>query len=122
MTSATDEGAKAREQLAEVERLDEVVVGAAVEALDACVDGVPWRSPSGSAPRSPTRGTARHTVNPSLRGSMTSRITASVIGRGHLEQRRFAVGGQIDGVGLLAKPLRQHVRRRSVRLQRGGGA
>ena len=40
-TAAADESPEPREQLAEVERFDQVVVGAAIEALDPRIDGVP---------------------------------------------------------------------------------
>ena len=71
--------AQPREQLAERERLDEVVVGSGVEARDPVLDRVP--SPSASAPASrrpasAARGTSRSRRSPAASRRARSRRTA----------------------------------------------
>jgi hypothetical protein len=107
---AANERTKARHQLAEVVRLDEVVVGAGVEPFDARFHSVARgqhenrHRASGVADR-PADGQAvderEHDVEDD----------AVVVGGGGLEDGRFAVFGHVDRVGVLAQPLCQHVRR-----------
>ena len=77
LVTAADQRAQPGEQLAEVERLDQVIVGAAVEPFDARLDRVARGQHQDRARRSPIRESMRQTAKPSLTGSMTSRITAS---------------------------------------------
>ena len=70
-------------QLVDVERLDEVVVGAGVEPGDALVDARRGRSAAGSAPRRPFARSRRVTARPSSPGIATS----STISVGHASAR-----------------------------------
>jgi hypothetical protein len=108
-TASANERPEPREQLAEVERLHEVVVSAAIEALDPGVDGVTRchhqdrHQRSGGADRA-ADGEAvfdrQHHVEDD----------GIVVGRARAEEGRLAIGGHINGVRLLAQTLRQHTR------------
>ena len=77
LPAAANQRAQPREELAEIERLHEVVVGAGVEPLDARLDRVARRDHQdrhGAAGIANRRGTPRSRRR---LGSMTSRITAS---------------------------------------------
>ena len=103
----------ARRQLAEGERLDEVIVGAFVEAGDAVLDAPARREhqdprqrratplgPSG-APSGPAATTMRrHISRPSRSGRLRSRQTTSYSVPARSSERRRTVGGHVDRVSL----------------------
>ena len=105
-----NDGAEARQELAEIERLREIVVGAAVQAGDPRLDRVPRGQHQHGNRRSflSNRTTHRETVLQRQHDIEDDRV---VLGDGRLVHRAFAVAHDVHGVRLLAKALRQHLRR-----------
>ena len=103
-------GAEARQEFAEIERLREIVVGPAVQPGDPCLHRV-------------ARGQHQHRNRRSFLSNGTAHREAVlqrqhdiehdsvVFGDGRLVHRTFAIANDVDGVRLLAKALRQHLRR-----------
>ena len=107
LAAAADQRPKPREQLAKVERFDEVVVRAAIQALDPRVDGIACGQHQDRHERA--RFTNRAADGEAvLHRQHDVEDDGIVVGRPGLEQCRLAVGGHVDGVGLLAKAFRQH--------------
>ena len=99
--AASNESPEPREQLAEVERLHQVVVRAAIEALDPGVDGVTRRHHQDrhQRPGGADRAADGESVFDRQHHVEDDRI---VIGRACPEEGRLAIGRHIDGVGLFA--------------------
>ena len=74
------------------------------------VDGVPRREHQDRHVRARSGAARRQTSNPSMPGSMTSRMIGVVLGDRGLVERVLAVARDIDGIRLLAQALRQHLR------------
>ena len=108
LAATPDQRAQPGEQFAEVERLDQVVVGAAIESGDARLDGVARRHHQDGHGASRLADGAAH-GEAVLAGKHHVKDDRVVVGGGDLEDGRVAVGGQVDGVRLLAKPLREQV-------------
>ena len=115
--AAAQQGAQAGEQLLALERLDEVVVGAGVEALDARLE--PSRAVSIRIGTSPSSRRRRHTSTPSSFGRPRSSTTAS--GSNDARPRSSAASpslGEPHLVALQAQRAAQHAARSRRRPRR----
>ena len=104
-----DEGAQPRQQLLERERLDEVVVGARIQAVHAILDRVTRRQHEHRAPDPELAQPPAdlETVRAGEHDVEHDRVVGS--GAGHPE-RVLAALGDIDRVALLAQAAGNHVR------------
>ena len=118
---AADERAQPREQLAEVERLHQVVVGAAVQPFDARLHGVArgHHEDRHRAARFADRAADGEAVAHRQHDVEDHRV---VVGGADLEDGGVAVAGDVHGVGLLAQPFGQHMSCGVVRLRPAGRA
>ena len=105
--AAPDEGAQPRQQLAEVERLEEIVVCAIVEAGNTRTDGVTRRQDRIDAVM-PASRSCRHSSRPSTSGSPRSRMTRIVVVVRRLLSRLASGARDIDGVGMFAQAFGEH--------------
>jgi len=107
---AADKRPQTREELAEIERLHEIIVGAAVEAFDPRLDRVAsgHHEDGHGAARLANRAADGEAVAPGQHDVEDQRV---VVGGAGLEDRGVAVAGDVHGVRLLAQPLGQHVGR-----------
>ena len=96
---AAQQRAHPREQLLERERLDQIVVGAGVEAGDPVADAVA-RGQHQDRQRLPSSRSRRATSRPSMTGMSTSSTTRVGLLRGDPGERVGAVLGQLDPVAL----------------------
>ena len=108
--AAADERAQARVELADVERLGQVVVGAAVEPGDAGVDAVAGGQHQHRHLRS-AGAQALAELQPVDERQHHVEDDRVVVGDRHELDDLAAIGRDVHGVGLLAQPLRQHPRR-----------
>jgi hypothetical protein len=95
-----DQRPEARQQLAEGEGLDEVVVGPRIEAPDTVRDGVTGRQHEHGRPPVPGAQRPAH-GEPVHAGQHEVEHDAVVVGLGGPEQRLLAVADGVDGVALL---------------------
>ena len=110
MPATPDERAQAGEQLAEIERLDQIVVSAAIEPLDSRLDGVAGgqHQDGNRASRGADGAAHRESI---LHRKHDVEDQGVVVDRFDLEHGALPVGRQIDRVGLLAQSLGEHVSR-----------
>ena len=105
---APGEGAQARRELLERERLDEVVVGARVEAGDPVVDGVARGEDEDRHASSPSARRSRATSSPEPSGRPTSRMIASMPPTSVASSSADAdVDGELDDVPVLLEEARE---------------
>jgi hypothetical protein len=108
VAASPDECAKAREELAKVERLREVVVGAGVESLDLVVDRVAGREhEDGRVDASAADLTAD--VDAVANGEDDVQDDGVVLVDGREKDCLAAVGGVVDGVRCLTQSARDRV-------------
>ena len=109
LRAAADQRAQPCQQFAEIVRLDEVIVRAAVEARDARIDRVARGEHQNRHGRPRRANGAAHGQSAFDRKHHVQNDRVVVVGR-RLEERRLAVRGDVHGVRLLAQPLGQHSR------------
>ena len=107
--AAARERAQAREQLGERERLDEVVVGAGVEARDAVVDGVARREHQHGRPDTARAqaATGLEAVDPRQHHVQDDRV---VVGALRHPERLFPVLGDVHRKSLLGQAASDQAR------------
>ena len=101
-------GAESRQELAEIERLREVVVGAAVQAGDPRLHRVARGQHQYGNRRSFLSNGAAHR-EPVLQRQHDVEDDGVVFGNRRLVDRTFAVAHDVNGVRLLTKALREHL-------------
>ena len=102
---AAQQGADPREQLAEREGLDEIVVGAGVEPLDLVLDGVARRQHQDLRAHAAGAQLAAELEAVARAGQQQVEDDEIRSGRADALQRRVGVAGDVDGVALLGQAL-----------------
>jgi hypothetical protein len=108
-STAPNHRAQPRQQLTEIEGLDQIVVGAAVETRDARLDGVSRREHQHGDVRSGLTQLPAH-VEPVDARQHDVEHHRVVLGDGCVVERLLAASRHVDGIRLLPQALGEHLR------------